>query len=435
MLISQVIVFTQRPEFKMLLEIECRGNSLYSLLVQKGLEDFKSILNLLNSIDVLVIDCPDDQEVLASLLLEVSKKRGAIKEMFFLSDAPIPFERINVYPRNEIESLLTDLKKMINPPDDMNEGYISVPVESLIHFKLLPFDLFIKVGEDKFFKRIPAHEEIGSETFASFFQRGVTNLYFEKRYNRDFSSMLINHMINNVEKEYEAIEDKLLATNHVYQTTHQIVAKLGFKPKLIKVCESVMNQILGDVSNGKENFVKFLDQLRHQRELSFSYRLMELTSFIGTQMIESMETNGQEEKIKRLVFAAMFCDLALENPNQVHIRKTDQLSKLSQSEQKLISEHAFKGSEQILNYASAPIEAAAIIKQHHGSASGVGFPKEISSKILSLSKCFIAAQELSYEILTQEHRDPSDIVNLVRLNYLDTPLEEYLVQFQKSCQA
>ena len=113
MLISQVIVFTQRPEFKMLLEIECRGISRYSLLVQKGLEDFKSILNLLNTIDVLVIDCPDEQELLASLKFEVSKKRDSIKEMFFLSDAPISFERINVYPRNEVEGLLTDLKKML----------------------------------------------------------------------------------------------------------------------------------------------------------------------------------------------------------------------------------------------------------------------------------------------------------------------------------
>jgi hypothetical protein len=431
--IEQVIIFTQRPEFKMLLEIECKGLTGHTLLIYQNLEDFKSMLTLLDQVEILVVDSPDEQKLFQDILFEVKQKRTQIKSCFFLTDEAINLDNTEVYAKNDLEKLLIKLKQIINPPADLTGGYISVSIDSLVHFKVLPFDLFIKIGEDKYFKRIPAHEELDQHTFASFFQKGVTTLFYEKKFNRDFSMMLINHMINKVEKDYAGIDEKLLATNHVFQTTQQIVAKLGFKPKLIQVCESVMNQILGDVTSGQDNFTKFLEQLRLQRELSFNYRLMELTSFIGTQMIEATENNGLEEKIRRLVFASMFCDYALGDPYQVHIRRTDQLHNLTTAEQKRVNEHALRGSELILNYINAPIEASSLIKQHHGSITGIGFPSEISPKLLPLSKCLMAAQELAFDILVQHEKDPAVVLKEVRQKWVDTPLEDYIEKFQKCC--
>jgi hypothetical protein len=89
-------------------------------------------------------------------------------------------------------------------------------------------------------------------------------------------------MINKVERDYTNLDHKLLATNDVFVTTQQIVGKLGFKPRVIDICESVLSQISEDVSSEKDSFEKFLLQLRTQTNLSFNYRLMELTSFIAT---------------------------------------------------------------------------------------------------------------------------------------------------------
>jgi hypothetical protein len=47
-------------------------------------------------------------------------------------------------------------------------------------------------------------------------------------------------MINRVEKDYDSIDEKLMATTEVYLTTYQIVGKLGFKPKMVEICESVL---------------------------------------------------------------------------------------------------------------------------------------------------------------------------------------------------
>lgn len=434
MQMSQVMAYTQRVEFKTLLEIECKGLTGFSLMIHEELDDFKSMLSLFDSIDVLIVDEPADHSIFQAILGEINVRRPQIKKVFFLTDSQIGFDNILVFAKHEIEHLVNNLKSLILAPEPSTEGYISIPVESLIHFKVLPFSLFVKLAEGKFIKRIPAHEEIEEATFDSFKQRGITELHFEKRFNRDFSLMLINNMINQVEKDYDSIDEKLVATDAVYATTQQIVNKLGFKPKVIEVCESVINQISDDVAGGKDNFARFLEQLRSQTELSFQYRLMELTSFIATQMIDVMEETGKREKIRKIVFASMFCDYCLKIPTQIHIRKSDQVTKLSVAEQKIINDHALKASELVNQYQNAPYESSVIIKQHHGSLSGVGFPTEISSKLLPLSKLLMAAQEISYQILVENYRHPIDVLSDVKLKFIDTPLEDHFMLFEKTCQ-
>jgi hypothetical protein len=431
---SQVVAFTQRVEFKTLLEIECRSLTGFSPVVYESFHEFNSMLALFENIDILIVDDPTDSSIFHSVQSEINSRRDQIKNVFFLSDQDLMFEDVKIYEKCRLEYLLIEMKNLINPYIPIQEGYISIPINTLIHFKVLPFALYMKINESKFLKRIPAHEEIDSTTFKSFIAKGITDLYFERKHNRDFSSMLINSMINKVEQDYVTIDEKLLATNDVFLTTQQIVGKLGFKPRVIEVCESVLNQIFEDVTSGKDNFSKFLDQLRSQKKLSFHYRLMELTSFIATQIIDESEKTGNREKVKKIIFASMFCDYTLMSPGQIHIRTHAQLTKLLFTEQKLISEHALKASELVNRYQNAPYESSMIIKQHHGSLTGVGLPKEISPAILPLTKCLMTAQEISYQILMESERHPIDLLSDIKLKFIDTPLEDFFILFENTCQ-
>lgn len=431
---SQVIGFTQDMNFRTLLEIQCKEITGFSPIIHHTYEEFVSVISLLESIEILVVDEPKDNGIFIKLMDELMSRQGQFKSIFVRTERNPMLPQSKVFSPENLEGLLTELRSLFKNIEKKEQGHISIPVDSLIHFKILPFDLFVKIGEDKFIKRIPAYEEIDAATFAGFQQKGIHDLYFERQYNRDFSSMLINNMINKVEKDYASIDEKLKATNEVYLTTHQIVGKLGFKPKMVEVCDSVLNQISEDVIKGKDNFSKFLEQLRTKTNLSFRYRLMELTSFIGTQMIEATEdSSARREMIKKLIFSSLFCDITLKNNDQIHVRRPEQVMKLSQAEQKDINEHAMRASELVNKYQRAPLEASLIIKQHHGSLNGVGIPQDISPKILPLTKCLMAAQEISYQILLEPHRHPIDVLSDVKLRFIDTALEDYMEVFETSC--
>lgn len=431
---SQVMAFTQRLEFKTLLEIECKGLTGFSPAIHEALDEFKNMLALFDNIHILILDVPEDGEDFLSLLSNVNLKKEQIENIFFLTDHAIPIAKARVFKRNQLDELVQEMKALIIPPVAKNVSYISIPVDSLIHFKILPFDLYVKISDEKYIKRIPAYEEIDETTFAKFISKGISELHFEKRFNRDFSQLLINNMINKVEQDYSNLNEKLVARNDVFVTTQQIVTKLGFKPRVIEVCESVMHQISTDVSAGKDNFSKYLDQLRSQEDLSFHYRLMELTSFVATQLIDVMGEDGRREKIRKIVFASMFCDYTLTTPGQMHIRAQEQLQKLPLNEQKQINEHALKASELINQYQNAPYEASLIIKQHHGSISGVGMPDDISPKILPLTKCLMTSQEIAYRILMESYRHPIDVLSDIKLKFIDSPLEDLFLLFEQICQ-
>jgi hypothetical protein len=431
---SQVMAFTQRVEFKTLLEIECKGLTGFSPAIHEAIDEFRNMLDLFSSIYILIVDVPDSPELLSKVISHVNIKRDQIEHIFFISENEILIDKAKVFRKNQLDEMMQEMKALINPPVAKTVSYISIPIDSLVHFKILPFDLYVKISSDKFIKRIPAFEEIDDSTFQKFKDKGIVELHFEKRFNRDFSLMLINNMINKVEQDYHSVDEKLMARNDVFITTQQIVSKLGFKPRVIEVCESVIDQISSDVAVGKDNFSKYLDQLRSQKELAFHFRLMELTSFIATQLIDVSEETGRNDKIRKIIFASMFCDYTLKDPGQLHIRDNDQLIKLSQAEQKLISEHALKASELVNQYQNAPYEASLIIKQHHGSVTGVGLPQEISSKILPLSKCFMTAQEIAYQILMEGYRHPIDVLSDIKLKFIDTPLEDFFLLFEKTCQ-
>lgn len=432
--ISQIIAFTQRLEFKTLLEIECKTMSELNPVIFNTVDEFRSMLALLNSVDVLIVDEPLDNPTFLAVFSEVMARKSSIKKIFLLSDEDSFDPNILVFPRTDVTGFMNQFKTIFYPgPKNPLEGYISIPVSSLKYFNVLPFDLFVKISNDKYVKRIPAHEAIDDSTLASFISRGILELYFEKKHNRDFSSMLINNMINKVETEYNTLDEKLLAIQDVYVTTLDIITKLGFKPKIIQVCESVLDQITEDVSSGKDNFAKYMDQLRTQKNLAFHYRLMELTGFISTQILNETGEQNLRDKVRKLIFASMFCDYTLKSPDQVHIRRLDQLARLSAEEQKIISEHALKASEMVNQYPSAPYEASLIIKQHHGSVTGVGLPMLVSSSILPLSKCLITAQEISYQILMESNRHPMDVLSDIKLKFIDSPLEDYFTLFEESC--
>lgn len=422
-----VIVFTKRIEFKTLLEIECKGLTGFAPVVKDTIEELKAFLGLLPKIDVLVIDNSIARQDYSFL------QESEIKNILMLTDAPLDLERCQSFSSNAIESLITKMKNLLSSDDQTRAGYISIPIDSLIHFKILPFDLYIKIGEDKYIKRVHSNEDIDEQVLNALKTKGVSELHFERKYNRDFSMMLLNNMINKVEGDYTSPAERLKATNEVFLTTKDIVQSVGLPPRVIQVCESVMERITTEVTINKDKFSTYLSEVKIKSTLNFQFRFVELTSFIATQMIEASHTDNREEDIKTVVFASFFCDISLKDANHLEYRNMDSLKDVWHEDQKIILEHARKSSEIVEKYKNAPLLAETIVKQHHGSPSGDGFPTSISSEILPLAKCLMAAQELAHAILKNPEIPSKDIVKNVREQLAGTELEIFVELFEGSC--
>lgn len=399
----QIFAYTQNPNFIALLEVECKENTGLRPVIHSSLDELKSMLAIFKCIDVLIIDQPEDLSLLVEVKEFILSFSDRVKKIMVLGNESLSSGNIHIFSRLEIADLFKELKSFFVPDELPKVGWTSVPLCTLVHFTTLPFDLFIKISENRYIKRIPAFEQIEDELVNNLESKGITDLHCEKRFGRDFSMMLINNMINKIDNDYSSVEDELFAQSQVFQTTQQIIHGLGLSGRVIEVCETTIDKMCQDVHKAPAEFGRYLLELKRQKNLAFQYRFIILTNYLGAQLIFNMGLPQAEEQVRKLIFSSFFCDMTLKNPNHIFHRKSDDGSQtLGLEEQNEINFHALRASELISTYRNAPKEAALIIRQHHGSLSGIGFPADKSRQLLPLAKILVISQDIAMAILSDE---------------------------------
>jgi hypothetical protein len=416
---NQVLVYTQNAEFRSFLDAECLKIKECFPVFYDTVEELETILGIFPTLDVLVIDLPKEDADSKRLSSFVEERKDQITHTLHVSE--------------DWKIVLQHLKDILGEKEVGEDGYVGIPIDCLIHFKVMPFALFLNLSKGKFIKRIPAFEKMDIDVLESYRSRGVKELFFERRYGKDFANLLMNNMINRVEMEYETPEAKETATSEVFGTVRDIVAAIGLKPRVIELCETLMSQVIDEVQKGKGvQAVTYLQHLRTRPELDLNYRMIQLTSFIATQILDGRSRAHKQDEIKNVVLSAFFSDMSLKNPEHLHYRNYKDISQLPEEERDEIKWHASLSASMVeLNKIGTP-EAVMIIRQHHGDLYGNDVPVGIHSELLDLSKCLFASQELAYALLTHPEDNLWKVFQDVFRAHKGSALEEYLSIYEGS---
>lgn len=427
----QIFAYTESPEFQALLEIEVKDLTGARPIVRTTLDELKSLLDIFQSIEMLIVDLPENIADAMELKEFLLGSKNRIKKALVLGHESGANENIQAFRRIEISEMFHTLKSFYAPAETQKSGWTAIPLCTLIHFQTLPFDLYIRLSDNRFVKRIPAFEEVDKDLISSLETREVKELFCDKKHNREFSMMLINNMINKVDRPYSSIIEKLRANAEVFRTTKEIILNMGLNGRVIEVCESSVEQMCMEVLSESDTFSSYLLTLKNDDSLTFQYKLITLTNYIGTQLIMEMDRGNYHEEVKKFVFASYFCDMTL-NPDLLFHRKADDACALSLHEQNEVNFHALKASELVANYKNMPKEVSLIIKQHHGSLSGIGFPVEKSEQLLPLSKILIVSQDLAHAILSDNSTPALEVLRKFLLQNRCKGLQE-LVNSLETC--
>ncbi len=429
---NQVLVYTQRAEFRSYLDAECLKIRECFPVFYDTVDELETMLDIFPKLDVLVIDAPSDKSDLQRLSGFVDGRKDQITHMILISDKDSPgFSK--VFHSSDWPSLLQHLKDILGEKEETKEGYVGIPLDCLIHFKVMPFPLFLQLSPGKFIKRIPAFEAMDVDVLESYRSRGVKELFFERRFGKDFANILMNNMINRVEMDYDTPEAKEQATSEVFGTVRDIVASIGLKPRVIELCETLMNQVIDDVQKGKGiQAISYLQNLRSKPELDLNYRMIQLTSFIATQILDGRSRAHKQEEIKSVITSAFFSDMSLKNPEHLHYRHHQDITLLPEEEREEIKWHASLSASMVELNKIGNAESVYIIRQHHGDLFGTDIPVGVHADLLDLSKCLFASQELAYALLTHPQDNLWKVFQEVFRAHKGTPLEEYLAIYEGS---
>lgn len=395
----QIFAYTTNSDFRELINLECKEIAGHQPVIHQSFEELKSMFDVVQTIDLLLVDFPEDLTNSTKIRDFISSYKKSIKNILVLGHEKDFTDNTKCFSRLAVSEFFEQMKLICGHNQLSPTDWTALPISTLVHFNSVPFDLYIKLSSDRFVKRFPAFEEINKGLIDALIDKGLSDLYCEKKYNRDFSMMLINNMINKLDRNYTSITQKLNVFGEVFETVRDIIQSLGITGRVTEVCEAAIDSLMSVVSIGKDEFSEFLNHLKEDKKLAFQFKLINLTNYIGCQLINDMKMENPELQIKKFVFASFFCDMDLKNQKLHFFRTSEEVETLKEPDQKIILSHAIKAADIVSRYKNAPPDVEKIITQHHGSFTGIGLPSEKSSLLLPLSKVLIVSQELAFSIL------------------------------------
>jgi|GEM_PF-2023247 len=431
---GEILAFTTRKDFSELLDFRVKESCSKKPIIKDSVEELILMIDLFPKIDVLIVYEPLNPNSYQELIQAIEKKQSKFEKIFYLGDTPPKEIKLSHYDLKSIKFMLDEISTYVAQKFEVKtvQQWTALPMSTLEYFEILPFDVFIKISQNKFIKRFNSMEEIDKTALAQLKERGVVDLYIEKENNRQFSMMLINNMLNTVDGNFNDIDEKMVAKNMVFSTLNELIPRVGLSPKIVEVCESVIEQMMIDVVTERDHFASYLNKLKDKKSFNFNYKLAELTSLIGAQLLKDMNFPKLEVETRKLIFASFFCDFSLKDPAQIHYRQFADLKNLSKEEQEEILQHAKKSAELVAKYQNAPEGADIIILEHHGSFDGVGFPFKKYPAMHPLSRVLLVSQEFSYAILTKTDSPIIALLKEIVLKNKESVLSEVLKILESS---
>jgi hypothetical protein len=157
--------------------------------------------------------------------------------------------------------------------------------------------------------------------------------------------------------------------------------------RLARTCISGMEKL----AKAFPSAVSLLDRLMQERS-SYRYAHSQLITFVGLHLARILGWEVPASSAA-LAEAAFFHDLILETDAEAETRG-ESLALLASQERERVDGHASSAAallEKGVTQARSALTAAQIVREHHGSPEGRGFPADVSA-VSELSKGFILAE-------------------------------------------
>lgn len=439
---KQVLFCVDQSFLKDLIRINFRHSQSIQPIITSSLEEAVALFNLTDDIEMIVTQTIVQGEQAAALLHNTISNEQRKCQMIVIGENPHLKGVSEVYPVDQVRDVFNRLREKLGTSDDgdgPSEDSVSMPAHLFLHFKALPFDIFLKVqqgNEAKFIKRFNASEPLDHEAISKYMSRGVEDFYLKREWLKDFSKLLIQQLEIRLTESLPSSEGQLAAEGEVFNSLKDMVKSLGLKPQVQKLCEISMQNVQRRLHE-ESPFKSFLENLKSNQELNFHFAFVQLSSLLCSQYIEHTDwpKKQKDDLIEKLVFSAFFCDMNLSNDEMLMARTEEDLLNFNSKEMDILNSHAQKTADTVKNYPGAPQDVDKIIMQHHGVMNGHGYARYPWGGTTLAAQILFYSQDLSLRILTAHGKKLRDILSEFESSFQESPQIEIVNKFLKSFKA
>ncbi len=370
-----------------LLEKSVTGAEVFSLVLARNL------------FAALVLNCLFDRGLTIPLIV-IGEFDHAYKKYALVSDQ-LRLEEIN---RLTLKAL--GLKKEnfehLKLPD-----YVPFPVKHFLLMSKSPCDIYIRLLKktgDEYVRRLKLGESFAREDLLKYQDFGVNDFYILKENYEAFMEGLLDQSLNSL-KSARSMEEIVDLAGESFAISTDLMRELGITP----VCVAIVNQTIQSmktqiVQSGKLGpLLKKILEDHH----SYSYRHSFLICALSYMLLPKMEWGSGDQQsslLEKITMVSYFHDIYLDDEKLQTINSTEEMRKaaLTPREMDQLVNHAHRAATLVQTFPRLPQGVDIIIKQHHGSTNGIGFPEVLTAAISPMAIFFVVVEDFSKKILALE---------------------------------
>jgi len=299
-------------------------------------------------------------------------------------------------------------------------SYIPYPVSFFHLLRYFPVDIYILINKksgDEYIKRFQEGENFTSEDLVKYESMGLVNFYINKDDNHLFMNVFAIQTISELKKSKD-ISGAINNLANTFTISTNLLSQLGISEDVVYLTDESIKYMQSLLSKNDKISLMLKELLSNT--LSFSYKRSYLISLFGTILLPKLEFGSIEQKelyTSKFVMVSFFHDLFLEDEKLLKINSYEDLQKLKKDltkfEIELVETHANKISNLLLQYPKLPSGIDVLVKQHHGSSNGIGFPENFSNNISPMAISFIVIEDFVTQLILS-----NDLTSIPRILYV-----------------
>ncbi|MBC7426981.1 MAG: response regulator [Bacteriovorax sp.] len=337
--------------------------------------------------------------------------------------------------------------KIINPPSAVEakvdtREFVPVSIHYFLNINTITgCDVYIRVkkseSEFQYVKRLHAGDTFTREGILKYQESGLREFYIPRDSFSQFVNFVTEELVKKLESKDISGSQRVTLSSDSYKITTERIQSIGIDEYTVElVDESIAS--MTTLLKEQNSLVMFLKSMK-ANDCSFAYAHTYLCCLILHKVINSFDWQSPQIK-EKLTYIAYFHDISLPKNSLTEINSQQELddSGLCTEDKNAVTNHALQSAAIVEKFSKIPTGVGAVIKEHHGNKSGVGFAENPSLALLPLSMMFIVTENFVDEFLKIEGVPKSEDLKVIftklQLKYTKSTYGQTLTAIQNMIQ-
>lgn len=275
----------------------------------------------------------------------------------------------------------------------------------------LPFDIYIKIGEDKYTKIFNKGDTLDANRLQSYVQKGAQKLFIQIKDRRQYINSTDRLIRKMIQQENLSVSEAAFAVEELSeQILFEIYEDGIFDEDSLFKTQTLAKAYIKLLKNDVKVLTQFLKMSRNE---TYMVRHSISTAIIGL-LIARADKNDNEKILEIICLGGLLHDIGM-SFLPADINDTDR--KLSEKEWGEIRKHPHMGLKMIEGIAYFPSEVREVLLQHHEYHNGTGYPQGLRGDEIYYPARVIALADAFSALTTRRGGrpllSPSQAVNLL----------------------